>query len=159
MQEPPVAQRNDRIPPVLLLLSPSSRRITRAGELLLFIFFYSPPPLHLLVSPPSYFPPTPFPTLYLIFLLFTSFSPSYFLFLFTTAPSSSLFKLGKCCSLARPPLLHPLSLSMRILSSAVVFSSQSEHTDGLLFPPLLCWELSITEDSQSCSHNSDSASL
>lgn len=115
--------------------------------------------LLLLLTPPSYFPPTPFPTLYLIFLLFTSFSPSYFLFLFTTSsPSSSLFKLGKyCCSLALPS--STLSLSMRILSSAVVFSSQSEHTDGLLFPPLLCWELSITEDSQSCSHNSDSASL
>lgn len=156
MQEPPVAQKNDKIPPVLhLLLSPSSRRSTCAGELLLFIFLRSPPLL-----------PHPLISLLLLSLHFTSSSsssPPSLPPIFSSSsppplPPPLCLNLGNVArSLALPS--STLSLSMRILSSAVVFSSQSEHTDGLLFPPLLCWELSITEDSQSCSHNSDSASL
>lgn len=66
MQEPPVAQRKERMPPVLHLLC---RRITCSGELLHFIFTSSPP---------------------LLILFFSSYSsPSSCLFLFTSSPSSS----------------------------------------------------------------------
>lgn len=144
MLEPPVAQRKERIPPVLHLLLSAGESLVQVSS------STSSSPLHLLFS-------SSYSRLFaLISLLFTSFSPSKCLFLFTTSSSSSssLFKVGK-----RSLALPPLSLSLFQCAFCLPARSQSGRRDGLWFPPLLCWELSITEDPQRRSHNSDSASL
>lgn len=136
MQEPPVAQKNDKIPPALhLLLSLSSRKITWAGELLLFIFFYfassSSPPLLPTLLFPSYSFPYTLPHLPLLHLLLS---------LLFSLPLHHLLSLLLCLnlgniarSLARPPFLHSLSLNAHSVFSGRL--GQPIRAHGWAFVP------------------------
>lgn len=127
MQEPPVAQKNDRIPPVLhLLLSLSCRSITYAGELLLLLLQFTSSPLHILFfsscSSPSSSPPSLHP-------IFSSSSLPPLL------PPLCL-NLGKL--LARPPLLRSLSLNAHSVFTSAANQSTQMGFCSRLFSAVSC---------------------